>query len=272
MQSEKVEVVATSDAVRVTDVRIPSAAIGGLLRYRAIVPTTQPGQRLPVLYFLHGANSDPAQVMDSSRIVGLAAAQRLIVVLPDGQYSYFTNARHRSHARWEDAMTQDVARDVEKRFPVLTDREHTGIAGISMGGYGAIKIALKHPERYVFAATMSGALDVTQRKPSFARIQQSIRLWRIFGLHAERSDEDVFQLLRRSQALKQTHWFAACGEKDPLYDVNVRFARQMQAHGAEFELRTLPGGHDWNTWNAELPELFRSAGQGLGTLKIPSRN
>jgi putative tributyrin esterase len=155
------------------------------------------------------------------------------VILPDGQYSYFTNVKHKSHARWEDAVAQVIPRDVQKRFPILTGREHTGIAGISMGGYGAVKIALKHSDQYSFAGTMSGALDVPERKASFARIEQTLRLWRIFGIRvAGRQDEDVFALLKHSSAVKQTAWFASCGEKDTLYEVNQRFAKRMQAAGA----------------------------------------
>jgi putative tributyrin esterase len=266
---ERIERVSVSDTVTVTDVRIPSAAVG-VLWYRAIVPNMEPSGRLPVLYFLHGADSDPARVMNSSSIAKLAVENRLIVVLPDGKYSYFTNAKYKSGARWEDAVTQELPRDVEARFPALTGREHTGIAGISMGGYGAVKIAMKHPEQYAFAGTMSGALDVTRRSASFARMAQTLRLWRIFGFRVGgRSDEDVFDLLRRSSAVKETRWFASCGEKDPLYEVNARFARRMQERGVEMPLRSTPGGHAWDTWNAVLPELFKSAAEGLGAGNPP---
>lgn len=246
------------------DVRFPIADVGGLLWYRAILPKVEPSEKLPVFYFLHGANSDPAQVMASSPITNLAIEERLIVVLPNAEFSYYTNARHKWHARWEDAITQELRRDVESRFPVLIGREHTGIAGLSMGGYGAIKLTLKHPEEYGFAGSMSGALDITEREPSWRRLQQTARLWRVFGTPAEfRHDEDVFELMHRSSSLQQVDWFVSCGEKDSLYPVNVRFAKRMEERGVPLHLRSTSGGHDWGTWDAVMPELFRAAGARL---------
>jgi putative tributyrin esterase len=262
-QTATVRTIVTSDKVSVTDVQVPSSAIHQLLSYRAIVPKGDPSERFPVLYFLHGANSDPAEVTRSAPIARYAAEQGLIVILPDGQHSYFTNARHRSNARWEDAITQDLVRDVQSRFRALTEREHTGIVGISMGGYGAVKIALKHPEEYGFAGTLSGALDYAERKQSLASLRQTLRLWRVFGSGADRTAEDVFHLAQNSPALHQTTWFAACGQADTLFDVNFRFAREMRERGANFNIVTTPGGHNWQTWNTDLPLLFERAGATL---------
>jgi len=128
-----VQLVSDDHAVAVTDVRFPSASIDGLLWYRAIVPKVGLNERLPVLYLLHGANSGPVEMIERSEVVKLASVERLIVVIPDAEYSYYTNAKHGRHARWEDAITLDLPRDVDARFPVLKGREHTGIAGISMG-------------------------------------------------------------------------------------------------------------------------------------------
>src|SRR5205807_9687513 len=126
-------------------------------------------ERLPDLYLLHGANSGPLEIMERSNVVELSSASHLITVIPDADFSYYTNAKHKRHARWEDAVTQDLPRDVEIRFPVLRGRQHMGVAGISMGGYGAVKLALKHPELYTFVGTMSGALDITRRPASLRR-------------------------------------------------------------------------------------------------------
>lgn len=235
-----------NDAVRVVEVSFPSEAISDVLRYRAIVPRAPRGQKFSVLYFLHGANSGPAQVMDMSDVVKLATENHLIVILPDGQFSYYTNARYRWHARWEDAITRDLPKDVVQRFPVETGREHTGIAGLSMGGYGAVKLALKHPQQYAFAATMSGALDITERGASWKRWQQTLRIWRTFGVKQDtRYQEDIFHLMAESGDLRSVGWFASCGTKDSLYGVNQRFVREMQALGLDTRLLESPYGHEW---------------------------
>jgi putative tributyrin esterase len=261
-----VERVLATDAVTITDVRFPSPSIGGLLRYRAIVPSTQLGERLPVLYLLHGANSGPAEIQQRSEVVQLATSVHLIVVMPEAGFSYYTNARHLRHARWEDAIVSDLPRDVEARFPVLQGREHRGIAGISMGGYGAVKLALKHPEFYGFAATMSGALDITRRPASLRRWWQTFRILTIFGLSpASRQDEDIFNLLDHAPAdeLQNMKWFSSCGKSDPLYAVNVRFIREMRQRGVKLDGIATPGFHDWQSWNAAMPLMFKAAGADL---------
>jgi len=259
-----VQLVSDDHAVAVTDVRFPSASIDGLLWYRAIVPKVGLNERLPVLYLLHGANSGPVEMIERSEVVKLASVERLIVVIPDAEYSYYTNAKHGRHARWEDAITLDLPRDVDARFPVLKGREHTGIAGISMGGYGAVKLTLKHPDQYGFAGSLSGALDITRRQASLRRWGQTWRIWTIFGARASaRRDEDVFELSDHMRDPHRARWFESCGQDDPLHEVNGRFVRQMRDRGVDVEAITTPSGHDWQSWHAAMPVLFRSAAKIL---------
>ena len=259
-----VSLVSSAGDVAVRDVRFASPAIGGVMWYRAIVPQTQTGERLPVLYLLHGANSDPADVMQRFDFVKEAARQRVILILPSGESSYYTNAVHLRHADWEDAITRDLPADAVARFPILTEREHTGIAGISMGGYGAAKLALKHPELYGYIAVIAGALEFTRRPFSIKRLGQAWRQWAIFGLRRRsRLGEDVFALLQKSTLVPTTEWKIAAGKKDPLLGVNQRFAHDLKQHGAKVEMWQSPGVHDWQCWNAMLPKVIESAGKTL---------
>jgi S-formylglutathione hydrolase FrmB len=217
-----------------------------------------------VLYLLHGANSGPIEIMERSEVTKFSVGSRLITVIPDAGYSYYTNAKHIRDARWEDAITRDLQRDVESRFPALQGREHRGIAGISMGGYGAVKLALKHPDLYGFVADMSGALDITRRPASMRRWGQTWRIWRIFGVRTgARRDEDVFDLLEQTQKLGTAGWFESCGMNDSLLAVNEHFARNLQARGVAVETKATPGGHDWQSWNDAMPEVFSIAGRTL---------
>jgi S-formylglutathione hydrolase FrmB len=244
----------------VTEVRFASASLGQLLCYRAIVPSTQPGERLPVLYFLHGANSGPDEVLQSSQIVQLAATERLIVILPDAGFSYYTNAQYGFHSRWEDAITTDLRADAEARFPILGGREHRGIAGISMGGYGAAKLALKHPELYAWVGVLSGALDITVRPMRLRRLDQCWRICKIFGLRrSTRMPEDVFVLLAHQGNPSGQRWMIACGRKDPLFGVNRRFAGELKKRGTSVSWSSAEGGHDWGSWNSLLQSYLQDA-------------
>src|SRR5258708_29118054 len=104
-QEATVRIVETNRIVTVMEVRFPSSDIDGMLTYRVILPQAAPGELLPALYLLHGIESSPEDIMARSDVVNLASAARLIVVMPQAGYSYYTNARHKSQARWEDAIT-----------------------------------------------------------------------------------------------------------------------------------------------------------------------
>ena len=256
--------VSDTDSVTVIDVRFHSSAIAGVVWYRIVTPKVSPNEHLPVLYLLHGANSNPAEIMERSEVVKLSTMHRLITVIPDADFSYYTNAKHKRHAQWEEVIAQDLPRDVETPFQTLPGREHTGVAGISMGGYGAAKLALKHPESYAFVGIMSGALDITRREASLQRWGQTWRIWTIFGIRpSARRDEDVFDMVDRRPQNHNITWFESCGKDDPLLGTNERFAHRLRSRGANVHVLTTPGGHDWNSWNAAMSELFVGADNSL---------
>lgn len=261
---DTVQEVFHDSAVTVTDVHFHSSSIDGVFWYRIVEPQVGPNERLPVLYLLHGANSDPKEITEHSDVAKLAAASHLIIVMPEAGFSYYTNAKHKRHARWESAVVEDLPRDVEKRLRLLSGRGHTGVAGISMGGYGAVKLALKYPELYGFAGNMSGSLDITRREASLRRWGQTLRIWNTFGVRPNiRRDEDVFDLLDRAVVVKSVTWFESCGKNDALLSVNERFARKLRERGVTLDLMTTLGGHDWQSWNAAMPDLFRIAEKAL---------
>jgi len=101
--------------------------------------------------------------------------------MPDGDASYYVNVRMRPPDRYEDYLVQDLISDVEAKFPVNSGRSHRAIIGISMGGFGAVNLSLKHPDLFIFAAGMSSAIDVPTRPSSFKRMAQYREHEAIFG-------------------------------------------------------------------------------------------
>ena len=155
------------------DVTFHSAALGREMWYRAVLPASiRPNEKLPVAYLLHGAGGDFRDWSNYSD-VSRSAEANLVLVMPQGDYSYYVNAAERPADRYEDYIVQDLRADVEARFPIARDRSKRAIVGVSMGGFGAIKIALSHPELFTFAGALSPAIDVPRRQFSMRRIQQS---------------------------------------------------------------------------------------------------
>jgi putative tributyrin esterase len=119
--------------------------------YRVILPAaTGPNATLPVLYLLHGGGGSYRDWSNYSAVARYAA-HGLILVMPEGNSSYYVNSVDRPKDRDEDYITKDLIADVEARFPVSPNRSNRAIAGISMGGFGAVVLSLKHPELYTLA-------------------------------------------------------------------------------------------------------------------------
>jgi S-formylglutathione hydrolase FrmB len=213
---------------------------------------------------LHGGSSNPVDFQQRTDALRQAVAHRLIIVTPDAGYSWYTNAKHRSGARWEDAVRYDLPADVESRFPALSGREHRGVAGVSMSGYGAVKLALKHPDRYAFAASMGGAFNVTRRTPNIVNPALGWQELEIFGFRpSTRLDEDVFLLLKGAPHPESVRWLLACGSQDDFASDNRTLAGLLRARGAQVELFEAPGKHEWQPWSKALPGLYRMAEESL---------
>lgn len=249
--------------VRMQDLRFHSAALGREMPYRVFLPEKIPvGERLPVVYLLHGRGPDYHDWSVHSDVSKYAASgvgnAGLILVMPEGGESFYLNAALRPRDRYEDYLVHDLAADVEQRFPARSDRAGKAIVGISMGGFGAVTQALRHPESYAFAAGLSAAVDVPERSFRWTRPGQWWLFHKIFGPmgSAERADRDPFVLLKKADPAKAPYFYLTAGKNEPLYEPDQRFAQQLQAHGFASEFHAMPGGHDWNEWQSQLPECF----------------
>ena len=259
-----------SSNVRMQDVTFHPSALGRDTRYRVILPTNlTPASKLPVVYLLHGGNGDFRDWSNHTEVAHFAELG-LVLVMPDGDESWYTNSAERPQDRYEDYITQDLVADVENRFPVAAGRAHRAVMGISMGGFGAVKLALRHPELYAFAGGLSAALDAPGRPFSVARIGQYRHYRSIFGAvdSASRRDNDPFVLANAADAAKMPFFFLTCGDKEGLLVTNRNFARLLEQRHFSYEFHVAQGGHYWGQWNAGLDAVFDSLREHLGTQKV----
>jgi putative tributyrin esterase len=246
--------------VTMRDVTFGSASLKRDMQYRVILPASiAAGTKLPVVYLLHGGGGnfhDWSNYSDVARF----AERGLILVMPEGHDSYYVNAREPPQDRYEDYIVNDLITDVESKFPAAQGRANRAIIGVYMGGYGAIKLALSHPDLFIFAGGISSAVDVPSRPFSIKRISQSRHYSSIFGSWGTvtRRNGDPFVLARSADPGRMPYLFLSCGEQEGLLPSNRSFAALLESRHFRHEFHIVPGGHNWNQWNDQLPSVFQS--------------
>jgi S-formylglutathione hydrolase FrmB len=182
----------------------------------------------------------------------------LLIVMPDADDSWYTNSATVSQDKFEDFIAGDLIAEIDGKYRTIREKRGRAIAGLSMGGYGAVKMALKHPELFAFAGSLSGALNAAQNLDAL-RPDFRAKLLEVFGNDGSptRTENDVFLLLKKTSAQTALPYlYLACGASDSFLDTNRAFVLQLSSRKIEYEYHETPGGHTWEYWDrALLPML-----------------
>jgi len=211
----------------------------------------------PVLYLLHGCSDDHTIWGRRTSIERYVAGMDLIVVMPNVHRSFYTDMK--AGAKYWTFVSEELPEIVKSFFPVSTRREDTFVAGLSMGGYGALKLALRCPEKFAAAASLSGVTDIHGFAADHDGFNHDMKL--VFGDMEEfvGSDDDLFQL---STDLKKSgkdipNLFQACGTEDFLYDGNIRYRDHLQQLGYDLHYQESLGVHSWDFWDANIQDVLK---------------
>src|ERR1700674_1437231 len=213
-------------SVVMQDVTFRSATLNRDMQYRVVLPKKiRPGQKLPVVYLLHGGGSSFRDWSNDSDVARFAELG-LILIMPEGDSSYYTNSAERPQDRYEDYIVRDLISDVESKFPADAIRASRLVIGVSMGGFGAVNLAFKHSDLFAFAGALSPAVDVPSRPFSAKRLDQWRHHSSIFGPWGSktRHDNDPFILAESADPAKTPYLFLSCGEQEGLLPANRKFA------------------------------------------------
>jgi putative tributyrin esterase len=247
--------------------KFPTADLPEPVRALVLLPPSYshaPARRYPVLYFLHDAWGDEGSLERNgvtAEILKRMADGRLrefLVVAPGGRGSWFSDS-HDGRYRWEAFLTSDLVRQVEARYRVLSSRDSRGITGISMGGYGAVKLAIRHPRLYGSVSSLSGAL-IPFNWEDLKRYSFPARwsLKRVFGTSPgdnSLEENDVWQILRATQFSESPFPLYLRGGTEDVYGlgrVGAQFAAFSNERGVAASAVLEPGGHDWKYWRRAM--------------------
>jgi putative tributyrin esterase len=205
----------------------------------------------PVLYLLHGLSDDHTAWLRYTSIERYATAHGLAVVMPAVDRSFYANEVH-GHAYW-DYVSEELPQVVGRFFRVSQEPADTYVAGLSMGGYGALKHAFTHPERYAAAASLSGAVDVRQLG---GQLERSEIVTRVFDGEFG-PDDDLFELLTTVEPTTAPRLYVGCGtDEDRLMPANTRLAEEARSRGLDVTTDFRPGVHEWGLWDAQIQDVI----------------
>ena len=211
--------------------------------------------RHPTLYLLHGLSDDDSIWARRTSIERYAAPLGLAVVMPQVHRSFYSDEVH--GGRYWTFLSEELPEIAGSFFPLSDRREDTYVAGLSMGGYGALKWALRQPERFAAAASLSGALDLAS---GFLAADRPEVYDRVFGGRSVAGTaDDLLWLLERSAAagVDLPALYVACGHDDFLADQNRTFIDTANSAGVALTTNLAPGEHEWGYWDTTIQDVIR---------------
>jgi putative tributyrin esterase len=257
----------TAEAAAQSVARVDSYYMPSLGRKKTVtilIPANyDPRIHYPVLYLLHGYGGGHDDWRSATKIADYVHDLHMIVVMPDAENSWYVNSAVAPNDRFEDYIVGDLPGYIQKAYSIDTTKQ--AIAGLSMGGYGALMLAFRHPGKYRFAGSLSGAIAFPRgMNDSIRQPEQALlpSLRHAFGEKPgrSRSKYDLFLLYRQTSKASMPYIYMAMGTQDAyrsFLPAHRAFTDLLRGAGVAYEYHETPGGHNWQYWDAEVQPLLK---------------
>jgi putative tributyrin esterase len=256
------------DAAVVVEDSLYSPSVARYMKFSAVLP---PGydasdERCTTVYLLHGFSGGYRDWVRNTGLVRYASQYRFLIITPDGQNGWWTNSKQVKNALYEDYVMKDLIPYVDAHYRTLATRHGRAIAGLSMGGYGAAKLALKYPGSFFYAASFSGAIDVpnsieTEIKAGKPMGESRRTKFTAFG--ETRTEEwtrnDVLAIVDSVDAKALPYLYLSVGHFDgipTIIDATLALGVKLRMKHASFEMHETIGAHNWLFWDQEVRTLL----------------
>ena len=211
----------------------------------------------PTLYLLHGMSDDHTIWQRRTSIERYVSDMGIAVVMPTVHLGWYTDMVH--GRKYWTFISEELPAICRSFFPNLSDkREETFAAGLSMGGYGALKLGLRAGDTFGAVASLSGAVDIATFFDSYTN---DSLFFDIFGSkeRATGSDDDLFaladKLARSGKPLPKIYMW--CGTEDPLYADNAKLRDSLRTLGYDLTYEESAGNHSWTYWDEKIQTVLR---------------
>ena len=255
---------------KVNECTVKSKILGVEKMYSVYLPDgyEKSGKNYPVLYLLHGAKGNHLSWVEKERgnmqeitdkAIAEGRAKEMIVVIPDargiGEKNAGKNMGYFNVKDWdyEEFFFTEFIPHIDKKFNTIASKEGRAIAGLSMGGGGAVVYAQRHPEIFAACYSTSGLLD--------HRYRPTIPDYYDVGWLYSVAQTSPVEYLRNASAeelekLRSVRWMLDCGDDDKIIFTNLDFFKEMHREKVAVEFRVRNGKHNWVFWRESLPEIL----------------
>jgi len=254
-------------------VELSAPHLGGMkVGFNLIFPRgySTSGRRYPVLYLLHGYTDHYPAWVSYTNLTQYSKGYEEIIVMPEGDNGWYTNNWADPKLEWEDFLVLDLIPFVDGHYRTVASRQGRAIAGLSMGGYGAIKLALKYPAMFAAAASLSGA--VASARPDWTKSLTDPEVKKVieadFGPpeNPARAENDPFELIRKLRPDEVPQLYLSIGSSDFLLQENREFVQLLARQGVPYEYREVPGKHEWPVWDRQIQVVLAFQAPVVGAL------
>jgi S-formylglutathione hydrolase FrmB len=225
----------------------------------------------PVLYLLHGLFGSFDNWATLTGLAKYAADHQLILVMPEGGDGWYTDSETNAVNKFESYLIKELIPEIDANYRTINERRGRGIAGLSMGGYGALKFGLKYPQSFKMTASISGAFDPAEQSDGnrgfdWSNLRASIL--QAFGDvdSKTRAENDLYKLAARltpADLENLPSMYFDCGLGDEFLSANRKLSETFSRAGIVHEFCELPGEHDWNFWDQRVQHILKLAGETL---------
>lgn len=250
-----------------------SEIMGRDVSFSVYLPPGYEGSTLnfPVLYLLHGYSDDDTgwvqfgQVQRTAdRAIRRWNAAEMIIVMPDAGVTWYVNTTESSEA-YEDFITKELIPHIDREFRTRSDRQYRAVAGLSMGGYGALMLGLRHPDLFSSSGVLSAGVMTDEEIMAMETGQWNRMLGLPFGMDLEGearltghynqySPQTMIEQYKEKD--HKCRFYIDCGDDDFLILGNMKLHEQMIKAGIPHEFRVRDGGHSWSYWRSALPKVL----------------
>lgn len=206
---------------------------------------------LQVLYLLHGYSGDYSNWVRFTSIEKFVEGTNFLVVMPSAYNGFYVD--HENGEPYFSFLTEELPQFISETFNITQVKENTFIAGLSMGGYGALNAALTYPNKYKKAASLSSVIDIDYLLERSTGVRKA-KMESIFTKDVKEAN-NLHTLAKKS--LNKIPLYVACGTEDFLFKDNNNFNKHLNEIGYKHIYHTSPGVHSWDYWNEQIVNVLK---------------